>query len=59
MSSISQRKTRRARDRRIEQTDVRRQIPIIGFVACIANDSPDPLRFLGDFRDEIKASQSL
>src|ERR1700704_361950 len=31
------------------------QILITGLIARIANNSPDPLRFLTDFRDEIKA----
>ncbi len=31
------------------------QILITGLIARIANDSPDPLRLLTDFRDEIKA----
>lgn len=31
------------------------QILITGVIARVANDSPDPLRFLTDFRDEIKA----
>jgi hypothetical protein len=31
------------------------QILITGLVARVANASPDPLRFLTDFRDEIKA----
>ncbi len=31
------------------------QILITGLIARVANDSPDPLRFLSDFRDEIKA----
>lgn len=31
------------------------QIMITGLVARVANASPDPLRFLTDFRDEIKA----
>ena len=31
------------------------QIMITGLIARVANDSPDPLRFLTDFRDEIKA----
>jgi hypothetical protein len=30
------------------------QIMITGLVARLANASPDPLRFLTDFRDEIK-----
>ena len=28
---------------------------IIGLIARVANGSPDPLRFLSDIRDEIKA----
>jgi len=28
---------------------------ITGLIARVANNSPDPLRFLTDFRDEIKA----
>jgi len=31
------------------------QILVTGLIAHIANDSRDPLRFLTDFRDEIKA----
>ncbi len=31
------------------------QIMITGLIARVANNSPDPLRFLTDFRDEIKA----
>src|ERR1700716_1508474 len=31
------------------------QILITGLIARVANDSPDPLRFLTDFRDAIKA----
>jgi putative N-acetylmannosamine-6-phosphate epimerase len=31
------------------------QILITGLIARVANDSPDPLRFISDFRDEIKA----
>jgi hypothetical protein len=31
------------------------QLLITGLIARVANDSPDPLRFLSDFRDEIKA----
>ncbi|MDH7799819.1 MULTISPECIES: hypothetical protein [unclassified Beijerinckia] len=31
------------------------QILITGLVAHVANSSPDPLRFLTGFRDEIKA----
>ena len=31
------------------------QIMITGLIARAANASPDPLRFLSDFRDEIKA----
>ena len=31
------------------------QILITGLTARVANNSPDPLRFLTDFRDEIKA----
>lgn len=31
------------------------QILITGLIARVANDSRDPLRFLTDFRDEIKA----
>jgi hypothetical protein len=31
------------------------QILITGLIARVANDSSDPLRFLTDFRDEIKA----
>ena len=31
------------------------QIMITGLIARVANSSPDPLRFLTDFRDEIRA----
>lgn len=31
------------------------QILVTGLIARVANDSRDPLRFLTDFRDEIKA----
>jgi putative N-acetylmannosamine-6-phosphate epimerase len=31
------------------------QILVTGLIARVANDSPDPLRFLTSFRDEIKA----
>ena len=31
------------------------QILITGLIARVANELPDPLRFLTDFRDEIKA----
>jgi len=31
------------------------QILVTGLIARVANDSRDPLRFLSDFRDEIKA----
>jgi hypothetical protein len=31
------------------------QILLTGLIARVANDQPDPLRFLTDFRDEIKA----
>ena len=31
------------------------QILITGLIARVANDSADPLRFLSDYRDEIKA----
>jgi hypothetical protein len=31
------------------------QILIAGLIARVANDSPDPLRFLTDFREEIRA----
>ncbi len=31
------------------------QMLITGLIARVANNSPDPLRFLTDFRDEIKA----
>lgn len=31
------------------------QILVTGLIARVANNSPDPLRFLSDFRDEIKA----
>ena len=31
------------------------QLLITGLIARVANDQPDPLRFLTDFRDEIRA----
>ena len=31
------------------------QILITGLIARVANEQPDPLRFLTDFRDEIRA----
>jgi hypothetical protein len=31
------------------------QILLTGLIARVANDKPDPLRFLTEFRDEIKA----
>jgi hypothetical protein len=31
------------------------QILVTGLIARVANDQRDPLRFLSDFRDEIKA----
>ena len=31
------------------------QILLTGLIARVANAAPDPLRFLTDFRDEIKA----
>lgn len=31
------------------------QILITGLIARVANDQPDPLRFLSEFRDEIRA----
>jgi hypothetical protein len=31
------------------------QILVAGLIARVANDSRDPLRFLTDFRDEIRA----
>ena len=31
------------------------QVLITGLIARVANDASDPLRFLTDFRDEIKA----
>ena len=31
------------------------QILIAGLIARVANTSPDPLRFLSEFRDEIRA----
>ena len=31
------------------------QILITGLIARVANEQRDPLRFLGDFRDEIRA----
>ena len=34
------------------------QILLTGLIARVANKSPDPLSFLSDFRDEIKAVAS-
>jgi hypothetical protein len=31
------------------------QILLTGLIAKVANNSPDPLRFLTDFRDEVRA----
>ena len=31
------------------------EILVTGLIARVANNSPDPLRFLTDFRDEIRA----
>ena len=31
------------------------QILLTGLIARVANDKPDPLRFLTEFRDEIRA----
>ena len=31
------------------------QILITGLIARVANEKPDPLRFLSEFRDEIRA----
>jgi len=31
------------------------QLLIAGLIARVANDSADPLRFLSDFRDEMRA----
>ena len=31
------------------------QLLVAGLIARVASNSPDPLRFLTDFRDEIKA----
>lgn len=31
------------------------QILLTGLIARVANDSPDPLHFLTDFRDEVRA----
>jgi hypothetical protein len=31
------------------------QILITGLIVRVANEQPDPLRFLNDFRDEVKA----
>ena len=31
------------------------QLLITGLIARVANNSPDPLRFLTDFRDEMRA----
>jgi putative N-acetylmannosamine-6-phosphate epimerase len=31
------------------------QLLVTGLIARVANNSPDPLRFLTDFRDEIRA----
>jgi hypothetical protein len=46
------------RERRREELNGRMlacQILITGLIARVANDQRDPLRFLTDFRDEIKA----
>src|SRR3954466_6819513 len=46
------------RGRRMDELNGRMiacQILITGLIARVANDSPDPLRFLSDFRDEIHA----
>src|SRR3954466_12435419 len=46
------------RGRRMDELNGRMiacQILITGLIARVANDSPDPLRFLTDFRDEIRA----
>lgn len=34
------------------------QLLITGLIARVANDAPDPLRFLTEFRDEIRAVAS-
>jgi hypothetical protein len=47
-----------ARERKMDELNGRMiacQILITGLIARVANNSPDPLRFLTDFRDEIKA----
>jgi hypothetical protein len=49
---------RRYRERMMDELNRRMlacQILITGLIARVANDKPDPLRFLTDFRDEIRA----
>jgi len=58
MSSICARQAANDRGCRMDELNGRMmacQILITGLIARVANDSPDPLRFLTDFRDEIKA----
>jgi len=58
MSSISRVKRAAIGDAGMDELNGRMmacQILITGLIARVANDSPDPLRFLTDFRDEIKA----
>src|SRR3954466_4486894 len=46
------------RGRRMDELNGRMmacEILVTGLIARVANNSPDPLRFLTDFRDEIKA----
>jgi hypothetical protein len=46
------------RERRMDELNGRMmacEILVTGLIARVANNSPDPLRFLTDFRDEIKA----
>lgn len=46
------------RDRTMDEINGRMiacQLLITGLIARVANDKPDPLRFLTDFRDEIRA----
>lgn len=31
------------------------QILITGLIARVANDAPDPIKFLSDYRDEVRA----
>ena len=58
MSSISRASSGKQSGYKMDELNGRMmacQILITGLIARVANDSPDPLRFLSDFRDEIKA----